>query len=168
MLLYISVAILIFSAVGCASSKIYLDPEEVDGLGAVVEFPAGKIIPIKVKGVVSGSAIELTNKETVSYIGVYIPAIYNIPDEAKTLNEKLVIGDDIRLEFDKKHRDSKGRLLAYVYTKDGRMINAEIIRQGLAKPLISPPNTKNGELLLDAEKEARDAERGIWSSDIGK
>lgn len=163
---YTILAVFIVFTAGCATNKVYLDPEEVPGLGAVVEFPAGKVVPIKVKRIISGSMIELTNKEKVSYIGVYIPAIYNIPERAKMLNKELVAGDDIRLKFDKKHRDSQGRLLAYVYAADGRLINAELIKQGLGKPLITPPNIKNKELLLKAEEEARGAGRGIWSKDF--
>ena len=113
--------LLAVSACGCASSTIYVDTDEVPGLGVEVQFPEGKVVPIKVGRIISGNIIELTNKEQVSYIGVYIPQLYNIPKEAKALNEKLLKENDIRLEFDKKKRDSKGRLLAYVYTIDGNI-----------------------------------------------
>ncbi len=151
---------------GCASNRIYIDSSEVEGLGAVVEFPAGNIVPITVNDVISGSVIKLTNNESASYIGIYIPNIYAIPESATRLNEALVIGSDIRLEFDLKERDSKGRLLVYVFTPDARLVNAEIVRSGLAKVLIVPPNDKYREELLQAEKEARENKRGLWSEDI--
>jgi len=148
---------------GCAGDKVYVDTDEVPGLGVEVRFPSGKIVPIGVRQVISGDTIELTNGETVSYIGVYIPQLSNIPDACKALNEKLVLEDQIRLEFDKRQRDSKGRLLAYVYKLDGTFVNEEIIRQGLARVLVRPPNTKYKELLLEAEDDARKRKIGIWS-----
>lgn len=148
---------------GCTSSKIYVDPDQVAGLGVEVHFPSGEVVPIEVKRVISGNIIELTNNELVSYIGVYIPQLYNIPQAAKDLNEELVLKNQIRLEFDKRERDSKGRLLAYVYTIDGKFVNAEIIKGGLAKALLAPPNLKHKQLLLEAEEKARRAKLGIWS-----
>lgn len=151
---------------GCACNKVYVDSSEVQGLGAVVAFPAGKIVPINLKRVISGSLIELTNNESASYIGIYIPDIYAISESAKKLNEDLVMGSDIRLDFDVIERDSKGRLLVYVFTPEARLVNAEIVRQGLAKVLIAPPNEKYKKELLEAEEDARVHERGLWSKDF--
>jgi micrococcal nuclease len=166
--IYLLLLLIILNTCGCTASKVYVDSDKVSGLGAVVEFPTGKIIPIEVKSVVSGNIIELTNGEMVSYIGVYIPQLYNIAEAAKALNEKLIKENEIRLEFDTRQRDRKGQLLAYVFTTKGKLINAEIIREGLAEVLISPPNTKHKDLLLEAEKDAKQANRGIWSEDFKK
>lgn len=160
--------IILCCANGCTSSKVYVDTEQVSGLGVEVRFPSGKVLPIEVKRVISGNTIELTNKELVSYIGVYIPQLYNLAQAARDLNEKLVLKNQIRLEFDKKKRDSKGRLLAYAYTIDGKFVNAEIIKKGAAKALLAPPNLKHKELLLEAEEEARKAKLGVWSEEFKK
>jgi endonuclease YncB( thermonuclease family) len=147
---------------GCANSKVYIDPSEVEGLGAVVRFPAGSIVPIRLKRVLSGSAIELTNKEQVSYIGIYIPDIENIPEHSRLLNNSLVADDDIRLEFDSQQRDAQGRLLAYVFTSDAKLVNAELVKAGFARALIRPPNDKYKQRILEAEQDARDNKRGLW------
>jgi len=157
----------ILLACGCACSKVYIDPSEVDGLGAVVEFPSGRIMPIKLKDVISGNKIKLTNNETVVYAGISIPDLYTIPESARKLNEKLLSASEIRLEFDIRKRDSKGNLMAYLFTSDGRLINAEIVRAGLAKVLIIPPNEKYKGRLLEAESEARKDNIGLWSEDFG-
>ena len=151
---------------GCASSKIYIDSDKVEGLGAVVNFPSGKIIPITVKEVISGNEILLSNKERVVYIGVFIPEISGIPKEALLLNSRLISDADIRFEFDKKQRDLEGRLLAYVFTKGKQLVNAELIRSGFAQAFLSPVNTKHNDKLLNAEEEAKDKELGIWSKQI--
>lgn len=71
-------------------------------------------------------------------------------------------GDEVTLEFDAQKRDKYGRLLAYVYLKDGRMLNEEIIRGGYASPMTIPPNVKYAELFQKAYKEARGKKRGLW------
>jgi len=160
--------IFLLPAAGCASGKVYVDADKVPGLGAVVQFPTGKVTPIQPKRVISGNLIELSNGEKVSYIGVYIPELYNIAQSARALNEKLIKENEIRLEFDERQRDSHGRLLAYVFTTKGIFINAEIIRKGLGKALASPPNTKYKDVLLQAENEARQSGEGLWSKDFKK
>ncbi len=153
---------------GCAGSKVYVDSSEVDGMGAVVNFPSGRIIPIKLKKVISGNSIKLTNNESVRYIGVYIPDILSIQKPAKSLNEKLVLENDIRLEFDKTERSSKGELLAYVFTREATLVNAEIIRAGFAKAMVTPRNKKYKKQLLSAEEEAKAEGLGIWSKDFAR
>jgi len=157
--------VLLFLA-GCATGDIYVDTDKVEGLGAMVSFPEGKIAPIKVKNIISGNLIELTNKEKVSYIGVYIPQIYDIPKKSKALNEMVITNNEIRLEFDKKQRDANGRLLCYVFTSKGELINEKIIAEGLGKVLAAPPNTKYNDRLLTAEEAARKAKKGLWSEEF--
>lgn len=152
---------------GCASSRVYVNPSEIDGLGAVVEFPSGRIKPINIESVFSGSRIRLTNNETVVYIGLSIPDLYNIPESARSLNEQLLGSNDMRLEFDTLKRDSRGDLLAYLFTPDGRLINAELVRAGMARVLITPPNTRYKDRLLRAEAQARKNKKGLWSRDFG-
>jgi micrococcal nuclease len=41
-----------------------------------------------------------------------------------------MMGKDVRLEYDQRHRDNYGRTLAFVYLEKGTCVNAEIIRQG--------------------------------------
>ena len=151
---------------GCASGTIYVDPDQVPGVGGVVSFPSGKIESIDVRRVISGNSIELTNGEQVVYIGVMIPQINDIPKAARELNRDLLASGEISFEFDEKHRDAKGRLLAYVYTADNRLINAEIIRAGLGQALVRPPNIRCKEILEEAQLQAKSADVGLWSDDF--
>ncbi|MFC1807618.1 thermonuclease family protein [Candidatus Omnitrophota bacterium] len=164
--LFITVLLPVILVYGCASNKVYVDTDEVPGLGVMVEFPTGKIVPIDVKRVISGNEIELTNGERAVYIGVHIPNMYDLPRAAMELNKQFVLSNDIRLEFDKRQRDSRGRLLAYVYTTDGTFVNAELIRGGMAKLMMKPPNFKEKDLLQKAEDEARANQRGAWSKEF--
>ena len=52
--------------------------------------------------------------------------------EAKEFNKKMVLGEKVRLEFDVTKNDKYERWLAYVFLPDGRMVNAELVKNGLA------------------------------------
>ncbi|MGB9700268.1 MAG: thermonuclease family protein [Thermodesulfobacteriota bacterium] len=71
-------------------------------------------------------------------------------------------GDEVHLEFDAQIRDKYGRLLAYVYLSDGRMLNEEILKAGYAQLLTYPPNVKYVDRFLKAYREAREHNRGLW------
>ncbi|WP_291278866.1 thermonuclease family protein [Galactobacter sp.] len=85
-------------------------------------------------------------------------------EATEKLESFLKEGDVVRLEFDKQKKDESGRTLAGVY-EDDTFINAEIARQGLGLAVKHEPNVKFYPEVLAAEKEAREAQRGIFSED---
>ncbi|WP_457621567.1 thermonuclease family protein [Persephonella sp.] len=68
------------------------------------------------------------------------------------------------LEFDVQPQDRYGRLLAYVWLPDGKMLNEVIICSGYAYPLTVPPNVKYKDTFLKCFKEARKNQRGLWKN----
>ncbi len=63
--------------------------------------------------------------------------------KAKRYVEKLLKpGTKVRLELDIEQRDILGRLLAYVWLPDGRMLNESLLEKGYATLLTMPPNVK--------------------------
>jgi micrococcal nuclease len=114
-----------------------------DGDTILIRFPDGKV-------------------EKVRYIGIDAPERYKPYHlQAKKKNLELLRKGEIRLEFDVKKKDRYGRWLAYVYS--GKiMINAELIRLGLARVYHDEENTRYGELFEQLEKEARENHSGIW------
>ena len=110
------------------------------------------------------------DEESVRYIGIDTPesVIPGEPPEcfgkqAAQLNERLVAGERVRLAFGEERRDMYDRLLAYVYA-DGRLVNAEIIRRGLARTLAIEPNTDFAERFARLEQSAANAGRGLWAA----
>jgi micrococcal nuclease len=67
----------------------------------------------------------------------------------------------VKMEFDVQRRDKYGRLLAYLYLSDGRMLNEEIVKAGYANLMTIPPNVKYQERFLKAYREARKNKRGL-------
>ncbi len=100
------------------------------------------------------------------YIGIDTPEIYPTLEafgvEARQANRILVEGKKVRLERDVSERDKYGRLLRYIWVDD-ILVNAELVRQGLAQAKAYPPDTKYQDYLERMEVEAREAGRGIWA-----
>jgi micrococcal nuclease len=124
--------------------------------------------------VIDGDTIRIVGGQLVRYIGIDTPEIRErrnngrwkydpepYAEEAKKLNESLVKGRRVKLEFDVQERDRFGRLLAYVYVGD-IFVNQEIIRQGYAQLLTIPPNVRYVEQFKKTLFQARKEKRGIW------
>ncbi len=116
--------------------------------------------------VIDGDTITIEGGYRVRYIGIDAPEIH--PDleafgiEAWQANRKLVEGKEVRLERDVSEKDKYGRLLRYVWVDD-ILVEAELVRQGLARAKAYPPDTKYQDYLEQMEAEARQAGRGIWA-----
>jgi hypothetical protein len=58
--------------------------------------------------------------------------------------------------------DRFGRLLRYVYLEDGRMVNEHLVADGFAQVSTFPPDVKHQQRFSTAERQAREAGRGLW------
>lgn len=81
------------------------------------------------------------------------------------LEAVLPVGASARLEHDVERRDQHGRLLAYVFRADGRMVNALMARQGFAIPYVLPPNVRHVAAIRAAADSARADRVGLWAID---
>jgi endonuclease YncB( thermonuclease family) len=117
----------------------------------------------KVQKVYDGDTVLLSDGRKVRYLGINTPE-WQEPFylKAKRLNESLVMGKDVRLEFDEERVDKYSRLLAYLYVGD-QMVNAKLIGDGLAHAFFIPPNRNHNALLLKLQADARERKLGIWS-----
>lgn len=113
--------------------------------------------------VVDGDTIELTDGRRVRYIGINTPE-RDQPyyQNAVEVNRQLTAGKTVGLEFDVETFDQYGRTLAYVWV-NGAMANLEMVRQGFANVYTVPPNVKYEAEFRQAEREAREAGRGLWA-----
>lgn len=74
------------------------------------------------------------------------------------------VGTILSLESDVEKQDRYGRTLAYVYADDGRMVNEELLRAGVAVVTVYPPNVQHVERLRAAVDSARAGRRGLWAT----
>jgi hypothetical protein len=59
-------------------------------------------------------------------------------------------------------RDRHGRLLAYVWVGN-LFVNAELAGAGYAEVVTTPPNVQHRDVLMARQREARQANRGLWA-----
>jgi micrococcal nuclease len=83
---------------------------------------------------------------------------------SRDFNRRLVEGGMVRLKYDQERRDDYGRVLAYVFLQDGRMVNALMVQEGLAVVMSKRPNTRYSDLLLACQREAMQRRIGLWRS----
>jgi hypothetical protein len=102
----------------------------------------------------------------VRLIGMDTPEVYfgtqPYGPEASDLAKRELDDEEVKLELEVQKIDSYDRLLAYVYLPDGQMLNETLVREGYAQVATFPPNVKYQERFLEAQKEARAANRGLW------
>jgi micrococcal nuclease len=125
----------------------------------------------QVKWVVDGDTVVLEDGQRVRYIGINAPELAYDDHEAepygqasKQFNALLVDRKKVRLEFDKERFDQYKRRLAYVFLKNAFFVNAEILSNGYAYLLQHRPNLKYDSILLQSQRSAMSAKRGIWQN----
>ncbi len=124
----------------------------------------------KVARVIDGDTIELENGQKVRYIGINTPETVDprkaaecFGKESSLKNRELVEGKSVRLEKDVSETDKYSRLLRYVYVDDA-LINDYLVRQGFAYASAFPPDVKYQDQFQNAQREAQQENRGLWSS----
>jgi micrococcal nuclease len=131
--------------------------------------PQGPPQEARVVHVWDGDTVTLAGGQRVRLLGIDAPELEREGWPAEFLAHKstavlaqIILDKRVRLEYDQLRYDQYGRLLAYLFLQDGVMVNAELVRQGLAHVYIVAPNTGYQEELLAAQHEAMEARRGIW------
>lgn len=111
-----------------------------------------------------------SGEETIRFIGVDTPetqdprkAVQCYGKNASEFTKSLIADKPVRLEADplSSNRDRYNRLLRYIYLPDGRLVQAEIIKQGYGFAYTSFPFTKSEEFSR-YQKEAREQNLGLW------
>ncbi len=162
------VAILVFTQ--AFTKNVPMPPVEVTPEAAATTQSAKETAVIS--RVIDGDTVELDGGKRVRLVGIDSPEIQDLrfkiqeecySEEAKEETVRLLDQKSVRLEKDVSETDKYGRLLRYVYV-EGTFINDYLVRQGFARVMGIPPDTKFYGQLKEAEKEAREAGRGLWKS----
>jgi micrococcal nuclease len=152
------------------------------------EPPSG-LVAVELVSVTDGDTIRVMldgKEEPVRLIGIDTPEKWKktgsggwVKDlqpfalEASAFTGKSLQGRDIWLEYDVERRDKYDRVLAYVWAEgpDGtgkQLVNAQIVRQGLALLLTIPPNAKYVDRLKAALYAAKKDKLNLWAGVDGK
>jgi endonuclease YncB( thermonuclease family) len=130
---------------------------------------------VTVSRVVDGDTVELSDGTKVRLIGMNTPEsvdprrpVQAFGKEASNYAKTLLEGKQILLDEGRTQKDKYGRTLAWLWLLDGRFVNALLVRDGYAQVYTFSDNPDNAELLLACQREARDANRGLWALDTYK
>jgi len=137
--------------------------------------PPRDAVTAKVQRVSDGDtfvAIVRGRRERIRVIGVDTPESVdpNRPDEpygeeASDFAKHYLDGETVRLAGDAEPRDRYGRMLAYVWLRDGTFWNALLVAEGYAQQLTIPPNVTYAPLFRRLVAEARRNDRGLWAEE---
>jgi micrococcal nuclease len=85
--------------------------------------------------------------------------------EASQYAEQHLREGVVYLNFDLEQTDRYGRTLAHVYLAPDatETLNEALLREGLARVLFIPPNVQHRPQYRQAEREAKNQGRGLWS-----
>jgi micrococcal nuclease len=115
-----------------------------------------------------GDTLWLSEIGKVRLIGVDTPEVYGHVEcfgrQASDFVARLLpIGSAVSFRLGVDPRDRYGRALAYVYLRDGRMLNMLLVRRGYAQPLTIPPNDELAPRFVAAAHGARRRGAGLWA-----
>lgn len=122
----------------------------------------------------AGNLLIIGNQQYV-LAGVYAPDMGNpsnrsdpprpMSRDAQRLLNSILANNDrkIGIEYDQQPIDRFGRRVAHLFLQDGTNINQQIIAQGMGMGIAHPPNLNYQECYFNAENQAREQQRGIWS-----
>lgn len=110
--------------------------------------------------------------ETVRLIGVDTPETHHPskpvqcfgPEASKYLEDKLE-GEYVRLEADalSDNKDRYDRLLRYVYTQAGELVNLSLVKEGYGFTVTGFEHTKMAEFVA-AGNDAKSGQIGLWTN----
>lgn len=178
---YVALALVAGFAAGFIASR-YITRKEAAQSSQLADVrtparPAAAEVPVaefhRVSRIVRGDAIEVDGIGSVRLIGIETPdgkspkEIYGVHGQrAVSFIEKMLLGQEVRLGFDEgigPDKNSEGQTLAYVYTRDGSLVNGEMVKQGHAFVRASEQFRLSNDF-REFELDAMHAMRGIWGS----
>jgi micrococcal nuclease len=127
----------------------------------------------RVTRIVRADTVDVESVGSVRLLGIESPdgkapkEIYGVHGQnALGFAERTLLGKEVRLEFDvpgELNKDDSGQTLAYVYTRDGTLVNAEMLKQGFAF-VRSSEHFRLENDFRGFEREASLSMRGVWGS----
>jgi micrococcal nuclease len=149
-------------ALNCAFAIVFLLC-----FGAASAQEIGRVIEI-----IDGDTLLLADRREVRLVGIQAPKLplgrrnftpWPLAEESRAALVRLAGGKTLKLSYGGATTDRHGRVLAHLTDESGRFIQAEMLRQGMARLYSFADNRARLDELFAAEREARAANRGIWA-----
>jgi micrococcal nuclease len=127
----------------------------------------GSRVPARVTRYTDGDTLWLSGIGKVRLIGIDTPEVHGRGEcygreAAAAVRRLLPLGSPVRYRLGVEERDRYGRVLAYVWLRDGRFLNRLLLARGFAQPLTIPPNTEYADRFTAVARLARRGGQGLW------
>jgi endonuclease YncB( thermonuclease family) len=124
----------------------------------------------RIKYIHDGDTLHLKDGRKVRLIGINTPEVAHGDKAAEPFSYqakdalKALFSDNktIHLIYGVDKQDRYKRLLAHAFTGDGENIQATLLKQGFARSVTFPPNTRFSACYMQQERQARCAGAGLW------
>lgn len=132
----------------------------------------GDLSKSRVVSIIDGDTLMLENGLEVRLVGLQAPKIalgrknfkeWPLGYEAKEVLSAIALGKVVTLYFGGREMDRYGRTLAHLFLEDGTWVQGEMLKNGMARVYSFEDNRSVVSQMLEEEKEAFNARRGIWS-----
>ncbi len=117
----------------------------------------------RVEKVLDGDTIVCEGGLTVRYAGIDTPEVFQtFAERARQTNRAWVLGRTV--EYDEVERDRYGRFVAFVYRKDWGppSVGERLLAEGLAWVYYHEAVRRDWDRLLETQRQAMRAGRGLW------
>src|SRR5215510_4842212 len=182
---YVVIALLAGFGLGWGASHFISiksgSPQLSAGTGKQPDLPADPTAPAgsnefhRVTRITRGDTIEVEGIGPVRMVGIETPdgkppqelyGRYGL--QAVKLAETMLLNEEVRLEPESAtradgDRTQPGQTVAYVYKRDGTLVNGEMLKQGLAL-VRSGEEFRLSDQFRSLEREAMQSLRGIWGA----
>ena len=162
------IAAALVAAAPIAAAPVVAPSDTPSAAAPLAGGPIGKTTTARVVRVIDGATILVAvgdQRLAVRYLGIDPPQ--GLGRRASAANASLVAGKTVILEGDGSGTDRSGHVLRYVWLQRGAtwtLVNAELIRRGLATLAAHSPGKRYVDRLDAAEREARARHLGVWGA----
>ncbi len=124
----------------------------------------------QVKYVVDGDTLHLKDGRKIRLIGINAPEVTHgnktaepFAAEASAMLKQIFRNrSSLSLVYGEEKHDRYDRLLAHVFTANGKNVQSVLLKQGYARAIAFPPNTRFANCYLQQERAARCDKKGLW------
>lgn len=109
-----------------------------------------------------GAAVRLLEIDAPETVAPGRPVECWGPEASRALERLIPVGSRVWVQPDRDLTDPYDRMLLYVWNRQGRFVNLEMVRAGAAEAVLYEPNDRHIERLRTAEQRARAEGRGRW------
>lgn len=150
---------------------------DIEDIKAQLKAERGEKASSRVIKIIDGDTVLLENNITVRLVGLQAPKIalgrkkfneWPLGYQAKEALSTLALNQQVFLYYGGRKMDRYGRALAHLFLADGRWLQGEILKAGMARVYSFADNRSIVPQMLIEEEQARLNNIGIWDLDFYK